>query len=128
MDKDDVIETLNDLAQITEDSHQGYQEAAENAPDVDLKALFSDLASQRAAMVRDLQQFVTELGGSPETSGTIAGAAHRFFLNLKSLVTRQDREAIIREIERGESEAVRRYENALPQDLSPRVKELVRDH
>ncbi|WP_207478331.1 PA2169 family four-helix-bundle protein [Arenibaculum pallidiluteum] len=129
MDNSKAIETLNDIIQITEDSNEGYRESAKDAKDADLKTLFTDLASQRASMVRELQDMVTRLGGQPSDSATILGSAHRFFVNLKSAVTGQDREAVLKEVERGESEAVRRHENALQVDALPaEARSLIQRH
>jgi len=129
MDNSKAIETLNDIIQITEDSHDGYRESAKDAKDADLKTLFTDLASQRSAMVRELQDQVRRLGGQPSDSATILGSAHRFFVNLKSMVTGQDREAVLKEVERGESEAVRRHENALQVGALPaEARTLIQRH
>ena len=93
MTKDEIVDTLNDLIQITEDSHEGYRKSAEDAEEQDLKSLFNDLSAQRGAMVRDLQKHVAEQGGAPEASGTVMGGAHRFFVGLKSSVMGRDRTA-----------------------------------
>jgi uncharacterized protein (TIGR02284 family) len=128
MTKDEIVDTLNDLIQITEDSHEGYRKSAEDAEEQDLKSLFNDLSAQRGAMVRDLQKHVAEQGGAPEASGTILGGAHRFFVGLKSSVMGRDRTAILQEIERGESEAVRRYEQALDKDLPTHLAGVISQH
>jgi uncharacterized protein (TIGR02284 family) len=128
MTKDEIVDTLNDLIQITEDSHEGYRKSAEDADEPDLKSLFNDLSAQRGAMVRDLQKHVAEQGGAPEASGTIMGGAHRFFVGLKSAVVGRDRTAILQEVERGESEAVRRYEQALDKDLPPHLASVIGQH
>lgn len=128
MTKDEIVDTLNDLIQITEDSHEGYRKSAEDAQEPDLKTLFNDLSAQRGAMVRDLQKHVAEQGGAPEASGTILGGAHRFFVDLKSTVLGRDRAAIIQEVERGETEAVRRYEQALDKDLPAHLASVISQH
>ncbi|WP_158043778.1 ferritin-like domain-containing protein [Skermanella pratensis] len=128
MTKDEIVDTLNDLIQITEDSHEGYRKSAEDAQDPDLKMLFNDLSAQRGAMVRDLQKHVAEQGGAPEASGTMLGGAHRFFVDLKSAVMGRDRAAIIQEVERGETEAVRRYEQALDKDLPTHLASVISQH
>lgn len=128
MDRALVVDTLNDLIQITEDSHEGYRKSAEDADEEDLKLLFNDLAAQRGAMVRDLQKLVAEQGGAPESTGTILGGAHRFFVDLKATVLGRDRTAILQEVERGESEAVRRYEAALEAELPPHLRDAVAGH
>jgi uncharacterized protein (TIGR02284 family) len=128
MTKDEIVDTLNDLIQITEDSHEGYRKSAEDSEEPDLKSLFNDLSAQRGAMVRDLQKHVAEQGGAPEASGTIMGGAHRFFVGLKSAVLGRDRTAILQEVERGETEAVRRYEHALDKDLPPHLASVISQH
>jgi len=128
MTKDEIVDTLNDLIQITEDSHEGYRKSAEDAEEPDLKSLFNDLSAQRGAMVRDLQKHVAEQGGAPEASGTILGGAHRFFVGLKTAVVGRDRVAILQEVERGETEAVRRYEQALDKDLPPHLASAINQH
>ncbi|HYD99759.1 MAG TPA: PA2169 family four-helix-bundle protein [Alphaproteobacteria bacterium] len=126
MNNSDIIESLNDLVQITEDSRDGYHRSAEDAKDADIKALFQDLATQRAGMVSELQNLVRQLGGEPKDSGTILAGAHRVYLDLKTAVTGQDRNAVIGSVEFGESEALRRYENVLQKDLPSDVAMVVR--
>lgn len=128
MERAEIVDTLNDLIQITEDSHEGYRKSAEEAEGDDLKMLFNDLAAQRGAMVRDLQKLVAEQGGAPESTGTVLGGAHRFFVDLKAAVLGRDHAAILREAERGESEAVRRYEQALEAGLPPHLHAAVAGH
>jgi uncharacterized protein (TIGR02284 family) len=79
-------------------------------------------------MVRDLQKHVAEQGGAPEASGTILGGAHRFFVGLKSAVLGRDRTAILQEVERGEGEAIRRYEQALDKDLPAHLASVISQH
>ncbi|CAO3372242.1 PA2169 family four-helix-bundle protein [Azospirillum argentinense] len=117
MGKDQIVDTLNDLIRIVEDSHEAYRQAAEALEDEDLKALFNDLAAQRGAIVREVQRLVAEQGGAPDMGGTVMGGAHRFFLELKTNVLGQDREAILAEVQRGEGECVRAYEEALAKEL-----------
>jgi len=128
MTKDEIVDTLNDLIQITEDSHEGYRKSAEDADEQDLKFLFNNFSAQRGAMVRDLQKHVAEQGGAPEASGTILGGAHRFFVDLKSSVLGRDRAALLQEVERGENEAIRRYEQALDKELPTHLASVISQH
>ncbi|MBP2311740.1 ferritin-like domain-containing protein [Azospirillum soli] len=128
MGKDEIVDTLNDLIRIVEDSHEAYRQAAETAAEDDLKALFNDLAAQRGAIVRELQRLVAEQGGAPDMGGTVLGGAHRFFLELKSTVLGHDRAAILGEVERGESECVRRYDEALAKELPLPITAVVAQH
>ena len=73
MTKDEIVDTLNDLIQITEDSHEGYRKSAEDAEEQDL-VLFNDLSAQRGAMVRDLQKHVAEQGERRKPAAPCWGA------------------------------------------------------
>lgn len=128
MGKDEIVDTLNDLIRIVEDSHEGYRQAAENCEDEDLGALFSDLAAQRGAIVRELQRLVAEQGGAPDIGGTIVGGAHRVFLGLRGAVLGHDRDAILNEVQRGETECVRRFDEALAHELPPKIATVVSQH
>ena len=76
-------------------------------------------------MLQDLQQYVTQYGGTPETTGTVAGAVHRGWVNLKSALAMNDDKAVLNEVERGEDHAVTVYRNALAKDLPPEIKSVV---
>lgn len=128
MGKDEIVDTLNDLIRIVEDSHEGYRQAAEAVREEDLKALFNDLAAQRGAIVRELQRLVAEQGGAPDMGGTVIGGAHRFFLELKNNVLGHDREAILNEVQRGETECVNRYDVALAKELPLPITTVVVQH
>ena len=65
----------------------------------------------------ELKAEVRRLGGDPDKSGTVGGAIHRGWINLKAAVTGKDEEAVIAECERGEEHAAHVYEDALQKDL-----------
>ena len=66
-----------------------------------------------------------QLGGKPEDSGTVAGAVHRGWLNLKAAVAGRTDTAILEECERGEDVAKKDYGDALKETLSDDVRLLV---
>ena len=90
-----------------------------------LWALFQQYARQRSEMARELQSEVRRLGGDPEKSGSIAGAAHRGWINIKSVVTGKDDNSIIAEAERGEDSAVKEYEDAMKVDLPAPLDDII---
>lgn len=124
----ETVDTLNDLIRIVEDSHEGYRQAAETSEEEDLRTLFNDLAAQRGAIVRELQRLVAEQGGAPDIGGTVMGGAHRFFVGLRTAVLGRDRGVVLAEVERGEEECVRRYEQALEKELSDGVGAVITEH
>ncbi|MBI3951100.1 MAG: PA2169 family four-helix-bundle protein [Acidobacteria bacterium] len=122
---DDLISTLNNLIETCKDGEQGFRQAAEGVKDPDLKALFNSYSRQRAQFAADLQAEVRRLGGDPEKMGSVAGALHRGWINIKSAVTGQDEEAVIAEAERGEDAAVKNYQEALNKDLPADLRVLI---
>lgn len=124
---DDVISTINGLIQTCKDGQEGFQESAEALQSSSLKSSFYELGQQRAKFTGELQTLVRELGGDPEDSGSISGAIHRGWINLKSVVTGQDDAAILNEAERGEDVAKNAYKSALEQNLPANVASVVQE-
>jgi uncharacterized protein (TIGR02284 family) len=122
---DDLIAILNDLIETCKDGEEGFRSAADGVKDSDLKSLFNSYARQRAEFVSELQAEVRHLGGDPEKRGSLSGAMHRGWLNIKSAVTGKDEGAIISEAERGEDAAVSNYEDALNKDLPADLRTMI---
>lgn len=125
LSNDDVISTLNGLIEICKDGQEGFKQAAEGVTNSQLKTKFYEFSQQRSQFVGELQTLVRELGGDPEKSGTVAGALHRSWIDIKSIVTGQDETAILNEAERGEDYAKSDYEKALNQNLPANVFSIV---
>lgn len=118
---DDVISTLNGLIETCKDGQDGFTQAAEGVERSDLKSLFYEFSQQRSQFAGELQELVRGLGGDPEKSGSVAGALHRGWINIKSAVTGKDEGAILNECERGEDSAKAAYKNALEEALPANV-------
>jgi uncharacterized protein (TIGR02284 family) len=127
MDTNKTISTLNGLIETLKDGEYGFQTAADGLKDPQTKSLFQQYSRQRADMARELQAEVRRLGGDPDASGSIAGAAHRGWINIKAAVTGKDDAGIIAEAERGEDSAKKVYDEALADPLAPQTLALVRE-
>ena len=125
MNTDNVTEILNELIQTSKDGEQGFRRSAEDCRHPELKDFFYEGAARCAEAVGELQREVVARGGDPQDSGSLLGAAHRGWVDLKATVTGRDDFAILDECERGEDFARSRYEEALKADLSPEVRTLV---
>lgn len=125
MADDNTISTLNGLIETCKDGQEGFKQAAEGVTRSDVKSLFYELGQQRAKFAGELQSLVRELGGDPETTSSTAGALHRSWINIKSLVTGKDEAAILNEAERGEDSAVNAYKKALQENLPTNVQTVV---
>jgi uncharacterized protein (TIGR02284 family) len=112
-----VIHTLNHLIEVCRNGEHGFHTAAEHVRDGHLKSLLVQFSEQRAQFATELRNIVAMANGDPENSGTLAGTAHRGWMNLKSAITGGSEEAIVNECERGEDAALSSYREALEQDL-----------
>ena len=120
------ISTLNSLIETLKDGEEGFKQAADGVVDLQLKSLFNEYSRQRGRFANALQTQAQSLGESkPERSSSAEGALHRAWINLKSAVTSGNDHAILSECERGEDSAVKEYEKALNDDLSPSLREIV---
>ena len=125
MDKDDVIDTLNDLIETCKDGEEGFRTCAEDIKRQDLKDFFERASLRCAESARELQGHVQRLGGKPETKSSFAGSAHRRWVDIKSAITGKDDKAVLAECERGEDVAKMSYQKALEKDLPPEVRTVV---
>lgn len=125
MDNDEVISTLNDLIETSRDGEEGFRTCADDVNDLQLKAFFAKRAQRCAAAVTELQDLVLAYGGNPETSGGLGAAAHRRWIDIKSLITGKDDRAVLKECERGEDFAVSSYRRALEKNLPVEVRGIV---
>jgi uncharacterized protein (TIGR02284 family) len=119
-----AISILNDLIETSKDGEKGFRTSAEDTRNGELKSVFVARAQDCAKAAADLQQLVTRLGGNPESGGTVAGAVHRGWVNLKSSVTDRSDLAILEECERGEDVAKARYKKALEADLPDDIRDI----
>ena len=126
MDRDDVVKTLNDLIENCKDGEYGFQTCAEHAKSANLKSVFTQRAGQCRSAAEELQALVTRFGGTPDTTGTASGAAHRGWLAVRGALALDDDQAMLNECERGEDIAINRYRKALEQTLPPEVEQVVR--
>ena len=121
------VTVLNSLIETTIDSIDGYRRSAEEATNERFAAAFRDRAAEREAVVAELRDRVRELGGTPEEDGGILAAMHRQFLSLRDAVTGSDDQAVIAEVDRGESYLDTKWQTALNDtELSPETLDLIR--
>lgn len=107
------IDVLNDLIETSKDGQEGFKTCAEDIKHPELKALFVKRAADCATAAAELQAAVRSLGGDPETSTSVAGDLHRRWVDVKSMFTGKDEEAVLNEAERGEDHALKAYKEAI---------------
>ena len=116
-----TIAILTHLIETLKDGQQGFREAAADVEATDLKTLFSEYSLQRSKFSGELQQLARSLGADdPATGGSLGGAIHRGWINIKAALSSKDPHAILAECERGEDLAVADYKQALSVEGLPK--------
>jgi len=125
VNRDELIACLNDLIETCRDGERGFRSAADNVKNDGLKSYFGRCSTQRAQFANELQAEVRQLGGEATEGGSVTGAFHRGWMNLRMALSGGD-DAIISECEWGEDAALRNYERVLKQNLPPNVLPVVK--
>lgn len=122
---DETISCIQDLISVNLDSEKGFREAAEHCGDSPVvKALFTELATQRGAQAIDLKTLVGMNGEESEDSGSVAGAAHRWLLDIRGKLAGGAPVMLI-EAERGEDYIKGKYEEALKKNAGSAVTDVL---
>ena len=125
---DETLDHLNHLVQINKDAEAGFRTAAENIRNSELETLFNGYAKQHANFAAELQQEIKRLGGTFSDSGTLGGALHRGWLDLKSTLSGHSAAAILASCETGEESAEAAYSRAADANPSGQVHTLIDKH
>jgi uncharacterized protein (TIGR02284 family) len=121
---DALVSTLNELVETCYDAHAGYQVAAKGVKDMKLKRLLGQFAFARKRFGEELRAEVQKRGAAAGKHGTVAGAFHRGWIQLKEL-GRAEPATILEECSRGEAASIRLYKEALSKDLPAEVRQTV---
>jgi uncharacterized protein (TIGR02284 family) len=113
-DADTVCHVLEDLIEITRDGEEGFSHAAQYANDRALRDEFHQFSRERGQIVADLQRLERSFGKRDvDYSGSVIGAFHRAWMDIRSVVMHREDQAILEEAERGEDAALEAYAKAL---------------
>ena len=122
---EDRIGYLSELIETSKDGELGYRTAAEYVRNTQLQTIFQDYARQRARFIQQLQSEIERLGGTPATSGSLTGALHRGWIDVKSALSGGDGGPIVAACEAGEDAAAGAYERVLNSNLAGETRVLV---
>ena len=116
MENEKTIEVLNTLITINNDRIEGYETAAKETEEQDLKTLFAMFSSTSEKCKRELVAEVSKLGGTPAEGTKTTGKFFRVWMDVKAALTGKDHKAILNSCEYGEDVAKGTYEKALKND------------
>lgn len=125
LDREDIVDVLNDLLETARDGEYGFRTCAEEVRPGPVQQVFETRAAQCAQAGVELQDLVLRLGGTPAEGGTAAGALHRGWVHVKGALGADSEKSMLEECERGEDAALARYRKALQQNLPPEVRAIV---
>jgi len=121
-----TINTLNGLIATLRDSQECLRYAAEKVESADLKLMLMDFSTQRARFLGELQNEIERLGDpDPHDQGTVSGALHRAWMQVKAGLLSDHDQAIIAECERAEETVVAAYGSALSVKLPRYITDIV---
>jgi uncharacterized protein (TIGR02284 family) len=123
----EVETTLHHLIETCRDGQNGFETAARAIKDTSLQAELTQYSIQRRRFASDLELALDSIGDSDSSheGGSMSGALHRGWINLKAAIASDDRHAVLAECERGEDSAVKAYREAISAHLSPGLETLV---
>ncbi|WP_051718430.1 ferritin-like domain-containing protein [Hymenobacter sp. IS2118] len=105
--------TLKELLYFVNDRIEGYRHAVEESQDSELRNYYLDLVTQSQQFANQLNVYLSQEGGSPQTSTTIKGKLYRAWMDAKAALTNHDEKAILGSNIYGEEWALKAYEEAL---------------
>lgn len=117
MENEKTIEVLNKLVEINNDRIEGYETALEGIHVPELKSIFSQFVQTSLKCNLELKVEIDKLGGYPTDSTKITGKFFRVWMDLKTSLASNERDAILSSCEYGEDHALSVYEKVLLEDL-----------
>ncbi len=114
-----VGEKLNDLLENTYDAERGFKKAAENVDSGQLKRYFEGKAQERYDFGHALKSEIKQFGQKVDKGDSLTGKAHRSWMDLKSLFSSDNEEAMLEEAIKGEKKAIEAYDEVLTETSLP---------
>lgn len=108
-----AVSALNTLITRNYDAEKGYQQAAEQADNAELKNLFNHFAEQRYQFGHEIKDEIKKLGGDINKGTSLKGDLHRAWIDLRSTFASNDDVAVLDECIRGENVAADDYKEAI---------------
>ncbi len=125
-DNDKLGNKLNDLLEKNYDAEKGFKKAAENAKHIGLKNYFTNKAKERYDFGHELKSELKTIGKDPDKGGSVTGAVHRSWMEVKAWFSADTDESMLEEAIRGEKASVNEYEEVLNDTALPiSTKELL---
>ncbi|WP_372919090.1 PA2169 family four-helix-bundle protein [Salegentibacter sp.] len=126
---DERINSLQELLEKNYDAEKGYKKVLEEADSPNLKAFLKQQAVMRNRFATEIHTAIRALNAEPKEKGSTTGDLHRTWIDLKTLFTKNDDEAVLEECLRGEKASLKEYEEKLKETtFSPETEAVLKKH
>jgi uncharacterized protein (TIGR02284 family) len=129
MNHEKTVEVLNTLITINNDRIEGYEKAAKETEELDLKIAFNKFEATSKKCNNELESEVIKLGGTPAEGTRTSGKFFRVWMDVKAALTGKDRKFILDSCEYGEDVAKETYASALKHhatDLNAELQTMIK--
>ncbi|MDO6518733.1 ferritin-like domain-containing protein [Zobellia uliginosa] len=109
----EIEESINDIIQKNEDAIKGYDQAVENSKEIGLKSYFQNKAIERRNFLLELKAATPALKTREEVEGSVTGALHRTWMDVKTFFSGDNDKAMLEEAIRGDKAAIDEYNEVL---------------
>ena len=117
---DEVGQKLNDLLEKNYDAEKGYMKAAENAKTTALKGFFNRKGNERKTFGHEIKSELQRFGQDPDKGGSVAGSAHRTWMDVKAFFSADNDESMLEAAITGEKASLEDYQDVLS-DNEPHI-------
>ena len=117
---------LNELIAVCRDNIESVEDAAQQTKSDELQTFFNELVEHWKKILEALRAEVIYQGGIPTESGTLIGDVHRLYAKFKAAVLRNEREAVLDELEQLSSRALDTFDEVLKRELPPQAEGILR--
>ena len=117
-----------DLIETLEDGKDGFAKGAEKLTadgSADNAATFREFSAQRERFADELRGLAQSYGDDVDDNGSVAAAVHRGWMSLKDALSGDDPQGVLDVAEQGEDHAVKQFEKALTEDITPGLRTVV---
>ena len=116
---EEVGQKLNDLLERTYDAEKGFKTAAENIDNQALKKYFKSKAEERYTFGHELKSEIKSFNQEVDKGGSVAGTAHRTWMDIKAFLSLDNEESMLEEAIRGEKTAIDDYKEVIGETSLP---------
>lgn len=119
MDNKDIVSMLSTLCEISRDGEYGFRWCAEHAESTSVKMIFLTRAKDCALAAAELRGLLLALGGAAAPDESTTGTTHRGWVTLEHERSEPSDHNVLKDAQRGEEAALKRYRTFLHTDFLP---------